>query len=431
MRLTTCATDLQDAVSASLDARLLTTADHPVAIGLSGGGDSLALLLFARAWAARHDRRLLVLTVDHQLQPQSRDWTQACAGLAERLGHAFMALAWTGEKPTHGLPAAARAARHRLLAEAARDKGARVILLGHTADDVAEARAMRAVGSTTPDPREWSPSPAWPQGRGIFLLRPMLPLRRNDLRRWLASQGEGWIDDPANSDLAFARPRARAQMNPGDDIEPDAGQDPHPARILAEAAVVDAGGMIAIDRTQLRAASPRARLAFIGAACLCAAGTTRPPRGLRLARLEGLIAGEGPITATLCGARIEADPDAVRFLREPGEAERGNLGGVALPKGRAIVWDGRFAITARAEGLYVKPLAGDLSRLDDTARKALRMWPAKARAGFPGLFEGAGLLGCPLISVLPQVEIRALAGERLLAACGAIDREPAVGATES
>jgi tRNA(Ile)-lysidine synthase len=202
--------DIPTAVAAVLDRRLSATSARPVAVALSGGGDSVALLLAARAWAAAHGRRLVALTVDHRLQPQSRAWTEACGELAHSLGAGFQALAWEGEKPPRGLPAAARAARHRLLAEAARGCGARVILVGHTADDVAEARAMRQAGSTTPAPREWSPAPVWPEGRGIFLARPLLALRRAALRDWLAAEGARWIEDPANADPRYARARARA-----------------------------------------------------------------------------------------------------------------------------------------------------------------------------------------------------------------------------
>ena len=73
--------------------------------------------------------------------------------------------------------------------------------MGHTASDLAEAAAMRAEGSTTPSPREWAPSPAWPEGRGVFLLRPMLHLARGEIRAWLAARGQTWIEDPANADL--------------------------------------------------------------------------------------------------------------------------------------------------------------------------------------------------------------------------------------
>jgi tRNA(Ile)-lysidine synthase len=73
------------------------------------------------------------LTVDHQLQPASAAWTADAVAKARALGAEARALAWTGDKPATGLSAAARAARHALLADAARAAGARVLLLGHTA----------------------------------------------------------------------------------------------------------------------------------------------------------------------------------------------------------------------------------------------------------------------------------------------------------
>jgi tRNA(Ile)-lysidine synthase len=204
--------ELQPAVSAVLGARLTANDPAPLAVALSGGGDSVALLWLAAEWARSTGRRLLALTVDHGLHPESRRWTAEAGEIAARAGAAWRALSWEGEKPSAGLPAAARAARHRLMAEAARHAGASVVLVGHTADDVLEAQLMRASGSTTPDPQEWRPSPVWPEGRGIFLLRPLLGIRRDALRAWLTERGEGWLDDPANADLRYARTRARIAL---------------------------------------------------------------------------------------------------------------------------------------------------------------------------------------------------------------------------
>ena len=201
------------AVAAALDRRLRPAAAAPLAVGFSGGGDSLALLILTLDWARAHGRAVVALTVDHQLNPASAAWTAQAVAKARALGAQARALAWTGPKPGSGLSAAARAARHALLADAAREAGARVLLLGHTADDLAEAALMRAGGSTVPDPRDWSPSPAWPQGRGLFVLRPLLAARRGALRDWLAARGETWLDDPANDDPKSARARARARLS--------------------------------------------------------------------------------------------------------------------------------------------------------------------------------------------------------------------------
>ncbi|MGZ3404148.1 MAG: tRNA lysidine(34) synthetase TilS [Phenylobacterium sp.] len=379
---------LEDAVGEALDRRLRRESPRPIALALSGGGDSLALALIAAAWARRAGRPLRVLTVDHRLRPESAAWTEACAATAARLGAGFQALAWTGEKPSSGLPAAARAARHALLADAAREAGARVILMGHTADDVLEAAAMREAGSTTPAPRDWAPSPAWPQGRGVFLLRPMLRVRRADIRQWLAGRGEHWIDDPANTDRAYARARARQALSssalPPEDA-PGAA-----ANALALACRADARGGLEIDREALRDAEPQARARFVSAACLCAAGTDRPPGREKVERLARRLAGAEDFTASLAGARVTGEGPLASFRREPGEAARGGLAPLTLANGEARVWDGRYEIVADRV-LEVRPLR---------------------RTGLPMVADGGALRTSSLIL------------GRLLAACGAVEREP-------
>ncbi|MDB5465012.1 MAG: ATPase of the PP-loop superfamily implicated in cell cycle control [Phenylobacterium sp.] len=385
--------DLQLTVGQVLDRRLLHDDPRPVAVALSGGGDSLALLLVGAEWASRAGRGLLVLTVDHRLRPESADWTQACAAIAHRLNLPFRALAWEGEKPSTGLPAAARLARHRLLADAARQAGARVVLVGHTADDGLEARMMRAEGSTTPEPREWSPSPAWPEGRGVFLLRPMLDVRRADIRDWLRMRREPWIDDPANEDTHYARPRARRALALG--ARPPGAASRAPAADLAIACRADPGGGLEIAREALRAAPTDAVARFVSAACLCAAGTDRPPARSKIERLTGRLRSDEPFTASLAGARIEAGASQVRFLREAGEFARGGLAPLGLQAGETAVWDGRFEVTVqRAAEIRAAPRS---------------TWP---------LVVGSD-------GQLVEAEIRPLAYERLLAACGVLEREPA------
>ncbi|HEX5378949.1 MAG TPA: tRNA lysidine(34) synthetase TilS [Phenylobacterium sp.] len=410
--------DLAARVADILDLRLRRDTDAPVAVALSGGGDSVALALIASDWARRRGRRLLLLTVDHQLNPASGDWTLACARLAARLGADFRALDWVGVKPGAGLPAAARGARHRLLAEAARAAGARVILMGHTADDRAEAAAMRAAGSTTPDPREWTASPVWPQGRGLFLLRPMLQVGRGELRAWLAARDEAWIDDPSNDNPRFARARARSALA---GAGPASGPADMPAGLAGLAARVSDETGLALPRRALREAAPATARALVGAACLCAAGTSRPPRGERLDRLAAALRGDGPVVATLAGARVEADDHTVRWLREAGEIGRGGGGGLALAPGETAVWDGRYEVTTD-RAVTLRPLAGRASRLSARARAALSAWPAAARGGLPAVVGDQVL--CPAVEAAPGLSIRALSMERLQAACGAIEREP-------
>ena len=171
----------------------------------------------------------------------------------------------------------------------------------------------------------------------------------------------------------------------------------------------------------------------IAAACLCAAGTTLPPRGERLQRLVGRLRAGETFTASLAGARIEAAGDTVGVFREPGEALRGRSsdpdraspGDMALPVGVAAVWDGRFEITALSSGLTVAALRGHAARLPPAQRQALKAVAAAARPALPVLIDAAGTVTCPILAGESPARVRCLVQSRFEAACGLIDQEPA------
>ena len=332
----------------------------------------------------------------------------------------FERLAWLGPKPATGLPAAARAARHRLIAEAARGLGARVILMGHTADDVLEARAMRAAGSTTPEPRDWSPSPVWPQGRGLFVLRPLLGLRREDLRRWLRMRGESWMEDPANADPRYARVRARAVIGGAPcSVTPD-----DPAVLRLGRTITEEAGVLSLSRQGFRDAPGGEAGRVLAIACVCAGGGERRPAGDRVAALAERVRQTGPLAATLAGARVEADATAIRICREPGEARRNGLAEMALPVGETVVWDGRYRLKASRPGFVVRRLAGCAARLPADQRQVLTAVPARARGALPAVIDIDGAVSCPILAPMAGVKVKALVAKRLRAACGLTAREP-------
>lgn len=410
-------TAVEAAADAAFVRRLDPAAPAPVAVALSGGGDSVALLKLAAAWARRSGRPVLAITVDHGLNADSKAWSVFAAEAARRAGAGWLGLEWRGAKPATGLPAAARAARHRLLAEGARAAGARVILTGHTLDDLAEGDWMRTAESPGLGRlREWAPSPAWPEGRGLFLLRPLLGVRREALRDWLRARGEAWIDDPANADPRFTRARARAALAASTPLAA-----PEPSGWTAAAgpgAAFEAtpDGRIVLSRKGLDGA-------LLSAALLCAAGTGRPPRGLRLAGLLNRLAGETPVDATLAGARLVADTRTIQIGRDAGERFRGGLAPLPLPEGAPIVWDGRFELVADGPGLQAAPLGGAIARLGRADRARLKALPAWARGAAPALIAVDGGVGLPRPLGEGRAHARALAGRRLAAACGLIARE--------
>lgn len=200
---------LDDEGFASLMAALGPFEPRPrLAVGLSGGSDSLALCLLADRWARARGGTVAALTVDHRLRRES---TQEAATVGQWLqahGIEHTVLPWLGEKPGTGIQAAARAARYRLLVEACRERGILHLLLAHHREDQAETVLQRLASGSGIDGLA-AMAPVQAKG-GVRLLRPLLTVPKARLRATLQQQGQMWIEDPANRDPVFARARLRA-----------------------------------------------------------------------------------------------------------------------------------------------------------------------------------------------------------------------------
>ena len=199
-------------ITESLD-RLCSLAAGPVCVAVSGGGDSMALLLLAAGWARGRGRQLIALTVDHGLRPEATDEARFVAEVAARLGVAHRTLRW--EHPVPG-QAKARNARHNLLAAAAREAASGLVLTAHTEDDQAETFLIRArAGSGWYGLAGIQPvalSPAEGQGPPVLLARPLLATPRAALRDMLVAAGQRWIEDPSNDNPAYERVRVRQRL---------------------------------------------------------------------------------------------------------------------------------------------------------------------------------------------------------------------------
>src|SRR5882757_10856832 len=110
-----------------------------IVLAVSGGPDSIALMWLAARWrrALARGPQLIAVTVDHGLRPDAAREARDVKSLARSLDLPHRTLRWAGTKPKTGVPAAARDARYRLLAQAARNCGATHILTAHTRDDQA------------------------------------------------------------------------------------------------------------------------------------------------------------------------------------------------------------------------------------------------------------------------------------------------------
>jgi tRNA(Ile)-lysidine synthase len=183
-----------------------------IVLAVSGGPDSVALMWLAARWrrALSHGPRLVVVTVDHALRAEAAREARDVKRLARALDVQHRTMRWTGAKPKSGLPAAARAARYRLLAKAARGSGATHILTAHTRDDQAETLLMRLLrGSGITGLAAMAKET---EREGVRLGRPFLNVSKSQLIATLKKAKVAFVDDPTNRDVDFTRPRIREMM---------------------------------------------------------------------------------------------------------------------------------------------------------------------------------------------------------------------------
>ena len=196
---------------AALDAQALP---WPVTVAVSGGGDSLALMLLLSRWAKQHGLALpTVLTVDHGLQKNSAASARKVVQWAKVADLKAHVLEWKGSKPKSDIEAAARQTRYRLMGTWCAQHKVRALYLAHNLEDQAETFLIRLARGSSVDGlaamRDVAPYPV-AGFASLMLVRPLLSLSRSELREFLDAENQPWLDDPMNSDPRFARTRIRA-----------------------------------------------------------------------------------------------------------------------------------------------------------------------------------------------------------------------------
>ncbi|SMQ73039.1 tRNA(Ile)-lysidine synthase [Devosia lucknowensis] len=345
-------------------ARMFAPAGRHRAIGLavSGGPDSLALMLLAHRWAASLPAppKLFVYSLDHELRAEAHEEVAMVLDTAASLGLAARGLCWTGEKPETGLQEAARQARYRLIGEAMKTDGATLLLTGHHRSDQAETVLMRlAHGSGIEGLKAMTPVS---DVEGVAVFRPLLDVDPASLAVLVQDAGLSPARDPSNHDLAYERVRWRkllpALAEEGLDsatltrlaarmAEADAALAQMAEAAFAELVVLDGFGAASVPRAALDALSPAIGRRLLGRVLNIVGGRQKPRALGQVERLyDQIIEGALPRAATLLGAVARLRSDTLTVSREPGRALPQDI--VILPR-QGLVWDQRFLITNVSE----------------------------------------------------------------------------------
>jgi tRNA(Ile)-lysidine synthase len=180
-----------------------------VGLAVSGGPDSLALMLLYDGWRKGESEapEAIVYSVDHGLRPEAAAEVGYVIAQAEALGLRARALRWAGDKPRTGIQAGAREARYALIAGAMAADGTEALLTAHHLEDQAETILMRlGHGSGLEGLTGMRPTV---EIAGLTIIRPLLGVSRAALGDIVAGAGLHPVADPSNADAAYERVRWR------------------------------------------------------------------------------------------------------------------------------------------------------------------------------------------------------------------------------
>jgi tRNA(Ile)-lysidine synthase len=298
-------------------------AEPVLAVAVSGGADSLALIGLADPWARARGGKAVALIVDHGLRPESGAEARRVRDALASRGIEAHILAWSGPKPARGVQAAARAARYRLLEEWCRREGVLHLLLAHHAGDQAETIAMRrARGGDL----GLAGMAAIAETRDLRRLRPLLGVAKARLVATVQAAGQGWIEDPSNRDPRSERARVRAGLRESDARRllalgrrtgrRRAETERAAAALLARHLAARADGSLAVARVAFRSGPVAPRRAALAALLQSVGATPYPPDGRSLAALLQWLSGPATGRRTLAHCRIAAGAAAADFRPE-------------------------------------------------------------------------------------------------------------------
>lgn len=205
--------DVEAAFAAACDALEPLREGASLLLGCSAGGDSMALLHLMLARAPQSDWRLTVAHFDHAQRTDSGEETTELAIRCAALEVNFLTSRMT-ESPAE-TPASEdfmRRARFGFFGRAMDQSGAEALVLAHQADDRAETFLMRLLAGS--GPTGLSSIRRVETVEGMTIARPLLGLRRAELREYLGARDLSWREDPANEDERFKRVWVRKRVLP-------------------------------------------------------------------------------------------------------------------------------------------------------------------------------------------------------------------------
>ncbi|ABV79849.1 tRNA(Ile)-lysidine synthetase [Rickettsia bellii] len=323
-----------------------------IAIAVSGGSDSVALLYLANIWAKKNNIELFVLSVDHNLRDQSKQEIEYIQNTANDLGLKFYSLFFDHQNNFSNLQERARKGRYDLMTSLCQKLDILVLLTAHHEDDYIENFCLRLERKSGVFGLS-SSSVNWHNNTQI--IRPLFNIPKSELVNYLATNNIKWFEDQSNLSTKYRRNTIRQKLAKEevyikDDIITQQIKvnelienkfKPELISAIAESVKISEYGFAFLDLIKFSGFSQEVRVQLINFLLIIISGQQRSARFYSVEPILKLIRQSLDFKNTLHGCVIKRMQNKLLIYREFGK----KLPESKLLLDKQLVWDNRFRIT--------------------------------------------------------------------------------------
>ncbi|WP_419235070.1 tRNA lysidine(34) synthetase TilS [Rickettsia endosymbiont of Nabis limbatus] len=325
-----------------------------IAIAVSGGSDSVALLYLASIWAKKNNIELFVLSVDHNLREQSKQEIEYIQNISNSLNRKHYNLSFDHQNNFSNLQERARKGRYDLMTSLCRKLDILVLLTAHHEDDYIENFCLRLERKS-----------------GVFglsssnvnyhndtqIIRPLFNIPKSELENYLVTNNIKWFEDQSNLSTKYRRNAVRQKLAKQEDyIKDDIITEqikvnelvenkfkPELIAAIAESVKISEYGFAFLNLIKFSRFSPEVRVQLINFLLIIIGGQHRSARFYSVEPILKLIMQSLDFKNTLHGCVIKRMQNELLIYREFGK----KLPESKLLLNKQAVWDNRFRITKK------------------------------------------------------------------------------------
>ena len=338
--------------------------DKPhIAISVSGGADSLALLILMKNWIIKNDGKLTIIHFNHSLRKESLKEAKYVERISENFNLACKVLKWKKINFNSSLMQSARTARYSKIIDFCEKEQIISLMTAHHFDDCLETYLMRKERKFTT--LGLNSIPRINIQKNLQILRPFIGIKKKRLIQTCINQNIKWINDPSNENERFERVRLRKSISKlkigrlkslekelTDNLKKNIKMEKNLSNFFVKNLIFFDYGKFSICKNILLDESKSFQIEIIKKILVTCSGKIYPPRYMTVDLLLEKIKNHKKFKFTIHSCVVDVAYNVINFYREYKRIIEFIPDKILLKKNESILWDNRFIIKSNSMDLY-------------------------------------------------------------------------------